>query len=189
MKICVTILLSVILTATTNFGQTTILWNESVSGDLSQYYSIPTSLGNLQLVTNIIIGATEIEPTGNSWFVHPEIFTIEVPNNSVVTALYIQIDSPNVWAWIGDPTFSSGLGFTDNASTGELLSQWAIDSIDSGVYGMYLANMNALPYTSIANYQLDFVVETVPEPGMLGMLLLGAGIFTLRHCRKSHFLS
>jgi hypothetical protein len=101
----------------------------------------------------------------------------------IVTALYIQVDLPDIWAWIGDSTLSNELAFDLNPSTGELLSQLGIVSIGPGSYGMYLQNADAQSYTTVANYQLDFVVEPTPEPGTLGLLLLGAGVFTLRHRR------
>ena len=184
MKTTIAILFSVILTTTAAFGQVTILWNESVNGELSQDYSTATTLGTLQLGTNSIIGATEVERTGNNWFEQGDYFTFEVPSNSEITALYIGIDTPNVWTWIGDPTFYSHLAFSGGPSTGDLLPQWGLVSIDFGIYGMYLVNHDHSSSLSIANYQLDFVVELVPEPGTLGLLLLGAGVFTLRHCCK-----
>ena len=54
---------------------------------------------------------------------------------------------------------------------------------------MYLEITDAETYTSIAHYELDFVVEAVPEPGAFGLMLLGAGVFILRSCRQSRFLS
>ena len=182
MKTCVNILIAIILTTTAAIGQVTILWNESVNGEISgNSFTFSPQIG-----TNSIIGATECVPIGNNWIVYGDYFGFEVPSNYEVTALYVQIDKPEVWTWIGDPGFSSTLAYNLNTSTGELLSQWGISSLDSGIYGMYVANQDAQSYTSIANYQLDFVVEPVPEPGTLGLLLLGAGVFTLRHCRKSH---
>jgi hypothetical protein len=190
MKTCIKILIAIILTTTAAFGQTTILWNESVNGELSGNSPPFTSLGALQLGTNIIIGVTEIHTIGNdNWISYPDFFTFEVPSNYEVTTLYIQLDQPHVWAWIGDSTFSSELAFNLNSSSGDMLSQWGLDSIDSGVYGMYLENQDPAFPSSIANYQLDFVVEPVPEPGTLGLLLLGASVFTLRPCRKSILFS
>ena len=189
MKKSAAILFSVILTTTAAFGQTTILWNESVNGELSQDYNSPTPLGTLQLGTNIIIGATECVPIGYNWLSYQDCFTFEVPSNSDNTAIYIQTDKPDIWAWIGDSTFSNELAFDTNPSTGELLSQMGLSSIIPGIYGMDLLNDDEQPYTSVANYQLDFVVEPVPEPGTLGLLLLGAGVFSLRSRRQSRFLS
>ena len=174
---------------TTMFGQTTILWNESVNGELSQDYSTATPLGSVQVGTNIIIGATEIEPVGQNWLRYPEDFSFRVPSGYEVTEVYIQIDKPNVWSWIGDSGFSNEMGFTMNSSTGNLLPQWGIGSISSGIYGVELTSLNIEPYTSIAHYELEFVVEAVPEPGTFGLLLLGAGVFTLRSGRKSRLLT
>ena len=189
MKTCVRILIAITLTTTAAFSQTTILWNESVNGELSQDYSTATSLGILNIGTNVIIGETENEPVSGGWLSYSDYFTFIVPNGYDVTGLYIQIDKPNVWAWIGDAGFSSTLAFSGGPSTGDLLSQMGLDNISSGTFGMYLSNSDAEPYTSIAHYELDFVVEAVPEPGTFGLLLLGAGVFTLRHCRKSNLLS
>jgi len=186
MKTTVTLLFSAILTTTAAFGQVTILWNESVNGDLSGNSS--TFL--LQPGTNSIIGATEVLSIGNdNWIGYADAFTFSIPSDSEIVAIYIQIDKPNVWAVIEDATFSNGLAFDLNPSSGELLSQWGIGSISEDTYGMYLENFDHSTPFSIANYQLDFVVEPVPEPGTLGLLLLGAGVFTLRHCRKYRFLS
>ena len=185
MKTCIAILFAIILTTTAAVGQVTILWNESVNGELSQDYGSPTQLGSLQLGTNFVIGMTEVERTGNNWFGHDDIFTFDVPSNFEVTALYIQIDKPNVWTFIGDPTFSSGLAFSWGPSTGDLLSQLGLSFIGADTYGMSLENHDHSSPISIANYQLDFVLEPIPEPGTLGLLLLGAGVFTLRPLRKS----
>ena len=180
-----TVLFAIFITTTAAFGQVTILWNESVNGEISGNSPPFTSLGTLQIGTNSIIGATEIQSIGNdNWISYPDFFTFEVPSDLEVTALYIQINKPSVWAWIGDATFSSGLAFSGGPSNGDLLSQWGLDSISSGVYGMYMDNTDLSSLFSVANYQLDFVVETVPEPGILGLLLLGAGVFILRRCRK-----
>jgi len=184
-----TVLFAIFLTTTAAFGQVTILWNESVNGEISQDGSPPTSLGALQLGTNSIFGATECVPYGNIWGAYPDIFTFEVPSDFIVTATYIQVDLPYIWAWIGDSTFSNEIAFDLNPSTGQLLSQWGISSISPGLYGMYLQSADAQPYTTTAHYELDFVAEYAPEPGTIGLLLLGAGVFTLRHCRKSHLFS
>lgn len=188
MKTCLTILVLVILSVTATFGQVTILWDESVNGEISGDAPPYTSFGALQLGTNSVIGATEIESIGQNWLVHPDDFTFEVSNGMEVTALYIQIDTPNVWAWIGGPNMSGTLAYTLDASTGDLLSQWGLESLEEGDYGMYLSNTyHPLDY-NVANFHLDFVVEYVPEPGTLCLLLVGAGVFTLRHWRKSRFL-
>ena len=79
-------------------------------------------------------------PTGLNWVAYPDFFTFEVPSNSEVTALNIQIDLPDVWTGIGNPAFSNYLANDQNTLSGELLSQWGLSSIGPGVYGMYLEN-------------------------------------------------
>ena len=187
MKMYLAFISSLVYFSAAAFGQTTILWNESVNGHLSGN----SSTFSFQLGTNIIIGATEVEQTGNNWFVHPDYFTFEVPNDSEVTAIYILIDKPLVWTWIGDPTFSSELAYTLNTSPGELLSQsqWGLSSISADTYGMYLSNHDHSSPLSIANYELDFVVEPLPEPSPVGLLLLGTCVFILRSCRQSRLLT
>ena len=178
-------LLLILLSATAAFGQGTILWDESVNGPLSFNYQAPTALGALSYGSNSVFGATEIEPTGPGYFVHDDYFTFTVPNNSSLTAVYIGIDKPSVWTWIGDETFSSELGFIGNPSNGELLSQWTLSSLGPGVYGMYMANHDFQPVTSIANYRLDFFVHAIPEPSTISLWLAGAGLVGFCTWRKS----
>jgi hypothetical protein len=187
MKTCTTILFSIGLATISALGQGTILWDESVNGPFSFDYHNPTQLGTLSFGSNTVSGATEIEPTGPGYFVHEDYFIFTVPNNSSLSAIYIGINKPNVWTWIGDQTFSTDLGFVGNPSNGELLSQWTISSLGSGVYGMYMANHDAQPFTSIANYRLDFFVEAVPEPSTLSLLLAGAGFVGFHSWRKFRF--
>ena len=179
------ILALAVLSATTVFGQGTILWDESVNGPLSEDFNQPTSLGPMQIGINSIIGLTAIVPPPPFWEYHPNYFTFEVPKGLAVQAINLQVDKPNVWAWIGNPEFSSQLAFTMNPSTGELLSQWALGSIPSGSYGMYLENLDQQSFTSVASYRLDFFVQAVPEPGTFWLLVAGAGLVVLRGWRKA----
>ena len=190
MKMYLAIIGSLAYFSASAFGQTTILWNESVNGEISQDFSFPTWLGSLNIGTNSIMGATEVERIGNNWFGQGEYFTYIVPADYEVSGLYIQIDNINIGTWIGDEGFSRyQLAYSESPSTGEMLSQLGLESIDSGAYGMYLENHNSPTTISIANYQLEFVVEPVPEPSPVGLLLLGAGVFALRSCRQSRLLT
>jgi hypothetical protein len=169
------------------FGQGTILWDESVNGELSMSYTSATALPPLQLGTNSIIGKTEIEPTGPNWLVHPDYFSITVPSNLSVTGVYLSINKPNVWTWIGDPTFVNQLAFAQSPTPGDLLSQWGLSSVGPGAYGVYLDNHDAQSITSIASYRLDFVTQSIPEPGPLGLWLTGAtcaAVYGWRRAKK-----
>src|SRR5689334_22368582 len=101
-------------------GQGVILWDESVNGELSQDFTHPTSLTPLRSGTNSIIGATELIPYGNNWGGYPDDFLLTVPTNVVVTAIYLTVDRPNVWAWIGDASYVNQLGWVRNPSGGDL---------------------------------------------------------------------
>jgi hypothetical protein len=156
------------------FGQGTILWDESVNGQLSENAASPTQLGSLQAGTNTIIGATEIEPLGgNNFLVHGDFFTFTVPGGASLNGGYLTVDKPNVSVWIGDAGFSTQLGYTANSSPGNLFPQWQIGDLQPGSYGMYLENHDAGPTLSVANYRLDFVSQSVPEPGLTALGVLG----------------
>lgn len=182
MKLILTIL-SLMIEAVT-VAQGIVLWDESVNGPFSFDYKNPTSLGNLSPGTNSLAGKTEIEPTGNSFFVHEDYFTFAIPANLTVKSVVLQIDTPNVWAWIGDASYSTELAFAPNPSSGDLMPQWGIASLMPGIYGMYMANQNEQPFTSIANYRLDFVVQAIPEPGTFSLLLAGAACVVTWRWRK-----
>jgi hypothetical protein len=123
MRNCAVILLLLEAFAPTAFGQGTVLWDESVNGELSMSYTSATALPPMQLGTNSIIGMTEVVPTGPNWLVHPDYFSITVPSNLSVAGVYLSINKPNVWTWIGDPTFVNQLAFAQGPTPGDLLSQ------------------------------------------------------------------
>jgi hypothetical protein len=184
MKTVVATLLGLCGTACCVFGQGAILWDESVYGQLSEDSGHPTVLNAFQLGTNSVIGSTEVVPTPPNWAGHPNIFTIQVPSTLSLNAVYLHMDKPNVWAWIGDPGFSTEMAFVMNPSSGELLAQWGLSSIGPGVYGMYLENVDQQPITSIANFRLDFFMQGIPEPNSLSLFLVGVGLVGFRGWRR-----
>lgn len=183
MKLPVACLLAACLT-TTALGQGTVLWDESVNGLLSQNYHFPTQLVPVEAGTNSVFATTSVEPVGGNWSVHPDFFILKVPSNLSVKEVTLQIDKSNVWAWLGDATFSTQMAFTGNSSSGDLFSQWQLAALLPGDYGVYLSNNDLQPFTSIAHYRLDFVVQTVPEPGAWTLLLLGAAGWFLQIRRR-----
>jgi hypothetical protein len=177
MKTYLTLSLSLIVTTVACCQGPFVLWDESVNGPFPDG---ATPLASLQVGTNAVIGATELVPTGPNWIGHPDFFIIQIPDDLVVNAIHLQVDRPSLWAWIGDPTFSTELAFTQNPSSGELLLQWGLPSMRAGRYGMYVSNTDTQPFTTIANYRLEFVA--VPEPGVLALLLIGgSALLVLRH--------
>lgn len=157
-------------------AQGTILWNESVNGELSRDGSHPTSLTPVSPGTNTVVGSTEITPYGGTWGVDPDFFTITIPSNLVVSAVYIAVSTSNVWSWIGDPAFLNQLGWIQNPTNGDILPQWGLSRIGSGTFGLDIENHDAQPVPSIADYRLDFVAQPTPEPASLGLLLLGSAV-------------
>jgi hypothetical protein len=174
MKPCARIFLLALTFTTSALGQGTVLWDESVNGELAQKYTSATPLGALQIGTNSVIGMTEVVPTGPNWAGYPDIFTITVPANTSVSGVYLSVNKPNVWTWIGDATFLNQLALVQSPSSGNLLTQWGLSSIGPGVYGMYLENHDQQSVTSIASYRLDFIAQSIPEPDALALWLSGA---------------
>jgi hypothetical protein len=156
------------------FGQGTIVWDEGVNGPLSHFSSSPTALGAFQLGTNSVIGKVEIEPSGGIWFAYEDFFTLSVPPSLSLNAVFFHVDKPDVQTWIGDGSFGNPLGYATSSASGELLAQWGMSPIGAGGYGMYVANHDAQAFPSIATYRLDFLVQSVPEPGTFALALIGA---------------
>lgn len=173
------ILLALALHSDRAFSQGVILWDESVNGELSQDFTHPTSLTPLLAGTNSVIGATEVVPYGNNWGGYPDYFVIHVPTNLLVTAAYLTIDKPNVSSWIGDPGYSVQLGGIQDATNGDLVTQWGVSSIGPGAYGMYLDNHDHQAVPSVADYRLDLVAQLAPEPGSSSLLLVGAALLVV----------
>ena len=177
-------LLAVVLLSANAHGQGTVLWDEAANGQLSQDSSMPTSLTPLRAGTNSVIGATEIVPATFGWNTFADFFTIQVPSNLVVSAIYLSIDKPSVWTWVGEPNFINQIGFSFSPSSGELLTQLGIGSLGPNTYGMYLENHDSQTTTSVANYRLEFFTQSVPEPGTISLFVIGAGFLGFRHRKK-----
>jgi hypothetical protein len=173
MKSCAMTSLLAVAFTTAAMGQGTVLWDESVNGPLSNDYTQPTYLGALQAGTNSVIGSAEAVPSGMGWTVYDDSFTFAVPAGFQVNAVQLMVDR-RVWAWIGNPGFSSQYGFVDHPSNGDLLPQWGLAPLAPGTYGMYISDHDLQPVPTAAHYRLDFVSQSIPEPGALGLCLAGA---------------
>ena len=98
----------------------------------------------------------------------------------LVSAVYLTVDRPKVWNWIGDAIFLNQLGWVQNPTNGDLLPQWGLSSIGPSVYGMDVENHDVQSVPSIANYRLDFVAQPTPEPSIVCLTLAGAALMWLR---------
>lgn len=177
-------LLSTALLTTTGLGQSTILWNESVNGPLSNNGDIPTSLGLISPGTSSILGATEVVLSGNGGATFEDFFTFSIAPSFSATGLAINTDKP-VLIWLGNPTFSEVQSYVFNPLNGALLPQLSQTAINPGDYGMYV-KVNDFSATGSANYRLDFVVQAIPELGTLWLLLGGLSLVGFRRWRRAH---
>lgn len=186
MKLPVACLFSACLT-TAALGQSRILWNESVDGPLSINYTAPTLLGSLQLGTNQVIGITELLPNGTGgWLGLYDYFTYSILPTHSLTGAFLNTDNQRLLVGVSDSTYSSLFGYVDNPINGDLLPMMGLPSISEGYYGMFLESQDRQAYPTVINYRLDFVIQTIPEPGALALLLLGAtGCFLQNRWRKS----
>ena len=155
-------------------GQGTILWDEAVNGPLSNDAQFPTSLQPLTLGTNSLMGAVELTPHGANWGHDEDVFIITVPADMRVGMIGASADR-STSAWIGNPSFLTEYGFAIISSGGNLLPLWELTSLAPGTYGMVLVDSDFQPYPTAANYRLDFVVEAIPEPASVCLLLGGLG--------------
>lgn len=172
-------------TAITAFGQGTILWNESVNGPLSQSFLTPTSLGPLQIGTNYLQGRVELQPNESGWTSFNDYFIFRVSPSTSLSAVHLTTDNQQMSLWLGGSAFSDRIGFVLNPANSNLFAQMGIAAISPNFYGMYVQNEDRQPFTSIANYRLDFVVQAIPEPSALAVALVSVMGLVIRWCRSN----
>jgi hypothetical protein len=183
--------------ASPSFAASSVLWDESVSGDVSNDPTAPTQM-NVSLGTNQFIATM---PGSDLDFI-----TIHVPANSVLSAIYNSVyDSIDQvsFAAIGpgtsipatvlneDPTGLLGYahfgpGATDPADNLlTIMSQPAFGvpgfatPLPSGAYSVWIQQQSPVA----ESYQLDFVVDAVPEPATSALLLVGVLVASCRRRR------
>ena len=164
----------------------TVLWNESVNGPLSNGGATPaTALGSLTLGQNSVIGAVQLIPNGlGGGTLINDYFTFSVPANTEISSLNLTTDKPLI-VWWGNTSFSGEIGSVIDPTAGNILSQMGLISVGPGSYGMYVANYDLdAPSVSTANYQLDFSLVAAPEPSTIALGTLGAAALLLFRRRK-----
>ena len=167
-------------------GQGTILWDEVVNGPLAEDPGAPTFVGNLELGTNSVLGAAQFVRTGDGpgGTLHNDSLSFSVGQGRQVSMIFVQSDNP-VLLWIGDPGFTSELAFVFSPASGTPMPQPGLGVVPSGSYGFYISDRQWDSPTSVANYRLDFVVQSIPEPSAFSFLLGALGVLRLWYWRKA----
>ncbi len=172
-----------------------VIWNEGISGDLSNDQANPTSF-TLSPGINSIIGSVVNPADRRDWVM------LTVPDgyllSSVILASYISTDTIGFTgvqagtAFVGSPdSAGSYLGYT-HFGTGpgnvgaDILPEMGIAAgatgftppLASGSYVFLIQQTGG----AVTNYQFDYVVTPVPEPGL--PLLLGGGLLLLAGSRR-----
>ena len=164
-----------------------VVWDESVNGDVSNDPTAPTQM-NLSVGTNSFVASMPGDDL--------DFFTIHVPTGSVLSGLYNPVyDSLDQVSFMAigpgtsmpaavlsyDPT--GLLGYThfgpgvydpsENLLVDMSLPAFPLNGfsrpLPAGAYTMWLQQESSVD----ENYQLDFVVDAVPEPASGALLLVG----------------
>jgi hypothetical protein len=178
-----------------------VIYNESVSGDLSNSGLTPTLL-TVSLGSNQVFGTT-----GNTTAVDRDYFTFTVPASLVLSSItllpgtetlgplgdsFIGVQlGPQVTLGTSPPNASGLLGWF-HYSTGDiganilpLMGSAGLGStgftppLPSGTYSFWVQELS----TGTVPYGLDFTTQT-PEPGSWAMLLVSLTLLTARAAHK-----
>jgi hypothetical protein len=184
-----------------NAAHATTLYDESVSGDLSNLQSAPTAL-NLSVGTNSINGTVGTAADQQDWV------ALRVPAGTQLSSLFLaSYSSADAQGFMGVQAGSSFVGSTNtpgnylgyvhygtgatnngpatNVVNTDLMPLLANPAVAAGAQG-FTPPLGAGTYTFLiqqlgasTNYGFDFVDRAVPEPGMIGVMAL-SGITMMR---------
>jgi hypothetical protein len=180
----------------TTTGSAATIWNEAVSGDLSNDQAAPNALG-LSIGTNSIIGTV-------GGLNQKDFVALTVPAGDVLTSIILTAySSTDAQGFTGVQAGASFVGNTATAGpylgyvhfgTGatngalpptnligqDLLPLMGNKTLAVGSAG-FTAPLPAGTYTfliqqlgGVTNYQFDYHVAQVPEPATIGLLAIGA---------------
>lgn len=182
-KICsfgICLLASMLVTSVTNAD---IVWNESVSGDLSNFDTSPTSLSFSVGVNDVIgtIGGRRNRNNGDGY----DVFSFTIGANDTLTSINVndyQVSGGNTSTgfnlYRSDGTFLGGEAIDVGDINGDVLDLTGAGDLGAGDYYVEMREFSA-PNQS---YSFGFnVVTAVPEPTSLVVVF---GVVTLMASRR-----
>jgi hypothetical protein len=190
---------SVVLAFASHSFAASTIWDEAVSGDVSNDPTAPTQI-------NAVVGTNSFIATMNGSDL--DFFTVHVPAGAVLSALYNPVyDSLDQVSFIAigpgtsmpaavlsyDPTgllgythfgpgvFDAGENLLNDLSLAQFGVPGFTTPLPAGAYTLWLQQESGVD----ESYQLDFVVNAVPEPGCVALIAAGCvGAFGWRRLRR-----
>jgi hypothetical protein len=172
------LLASALLGLASAAAQAAVVWNESVSGDLSNDGQAPTSLGALAPGSNVVLGSAGL----NGQNLDRDFFSFNVPTGAILRSIMVQ---PNTTVFgnfsflgiaaapqISEINLLSFLHYgPGDVGTDILPALTASGTLPSGVYSVWVQDTGG-PVV----YGFDFVLQQaspVPLPGAAALFALG----------------
>ena len=198
-------LVFILLLIATSAGVT--LYDESISGDLSNSSALPTALGELTNGENVVVGVLNEE----SLFNYPDVFSFSISSGYVLSSITFSIDSSDQAHFLAFHDSAGEFTYTDEYLFAALVSsnQNGSNILDTFADGGSVAQDNGLPaprgYTlplgegdyalwfqetnqQEINYTFTLTTVAVPEPSSLTLLLVTSWGTLLRR-RRNFFAS
>lgn len=157
------------------YGQTQILWDEAVQGDIVDNFPTPAAIPALVEGTNYLAGEVELHPFAENAYVgDSDYFAITIPEGFYLQSINLNSDGL-LYIGFGDPVYTeTDVEWTHlllSPANGDLLTQMGLSPLPAGSYGMYIMNNDTANAPTTAHYNLT--MAAVPEPSTL-VLVAGA---------------
>lgn len=161
-------LISIVLVLTAGAAQCSVLWDESVNGDLP-YYANLRNLGVLATGSNVVSGTIGLMLSSDPQ--DAASFTV-APGQLLYAVVLGHYDHSIYWDGAPLTLFRAGepiayWNFDSNGEGVDLLrdSTDAPGPLQAGTYSFELQHIQQVPYVlETSSYSIDFYVEPVPEP-------------------------